>query len=92
VLYVLVAITSVSVIGASAIAGSDTPLTLVMEHDWGSRGGDIIAAIAIASTTNTTLLMLTAASRLVFRISSDSTLPPVLRLLARARDRPGLPD
>ena len=77
VLYVLVAIAAVSVLGAGAIAGSDTPLTLVLEHNWGDSGGDIIATIAIASTMNTTLLMLTAASRLTFRMSSDNALPPV---------------
>jgi len=77
-LYVLVAVTSVSVIGAEAIAGSDTPLTLVVAHNWGSRAGDIVAAIALASTTNTTLLVLTAASRLLFGMSRDGSLPYVL--------------
>jgi APA family basic amino acid/polyamine antiporter len=74
-LYVIVAIASISVIGAPAIAGSDTPLTLVIAHDWGSRAGDIVAAIALASTTNTTLLVLTAASRLLFGMSRDGSLP-----------------
>lgn len=76
-LYVIVAIASISVIGAPAIAGSDTPLTLVVAHDWGSRAGDIVAAIALASTTNTTLLVLTAASRLLFGMSRDGSLPYV---------------
>jgi len=83
---VLVAVTSVSVIGAEAIAGSDTPLTLVIAHNWGSRAGDIVAAIALASTTNTTLLVLTAASRLVFSMSRDGSLPQVLSsVTARGR-------
>lgn len=76
-LYVLVAIAAVSVVGADTIAGSDTPLTVVVAHNWGSYAGDIVAAIAIASTTNTTLLMLTAASRLLFRMSRDNSLPSV---------------
>lgn len=78
VLYVLVAIASVSVIGADAIAGSDTPLTLVIAHNWGDRAGDIVAAIALASTTNTTLLVLTAASRLLFGMSRGGSLPNAL--------------
>jgi basic amino acid/polyamine antiporter, APA family len=41
-LYVLVAIAAVSVVGADAIAGSDTPLTLVVAHNWGSSGEDIV--------------------------------------------------
>jgi APA family basic amino acid/polyamine antiporter len=78
VLYVLVAISSVSVVGAPAVAESDTPLTLVIAHNWGDRAGDIVAVIALASTTNTTLLVMTAASRLLFGMSRDGSLPPAL--------------
>jgi len=86
ILYVLVAIASVSVIGAGAVAASDTPLTLVISHNWGTRGGDIVAAIALASTFNTTLLVLTAASRLAFGMSRDGSLPRVFsKLSVRAR-------
>jgi APA family basic amino acid/polyamine antiporter len=76
-LYVLVAIAAVSVIGAENVAGSDTPLTSVIAHNWGDRAGDIVAVIALASTTNTTLLVLTAASRLLFAMSRDRSLPAV---------------
>jgi len=78
VLYVLVAVSAVSVVGAPAIAESDTPLTLVIGHNWGDRAGDMVAVIALASTTNTTLLVLTAASRLLFGMSRDGSLPTVL--------------
>jgi APA family basic amino acid/polyamine antiporter len=86
VLYVLVGVTSVSVLGPSAIAGSNTPLTLVIAHNWGSRAGDIVAAIALASTINTSLLVLTAASRLLFGMSRDGALPDAFsRLTTRGR-------
>jgi APA family basic amino acid/polyamine antiporter len=88
VLYVLVALASVSVLGAAAIAESKTPLTEVISHDWGSRAGDIVAAIALASTTNTTLLMLTAASRLLYRMSRDEALPGIF---ARVSSGPRAP-
>jgi APA family basic amino acid/polyamine antiporter len=78
VLYVLVAIAAVSVVGAQAVADSETPLTLVIAHNWGDRAGDIVAVIALASTTNTTLLVLTAASRLLFGMSRDGSLPAAL--------------
>lgn len=77
-LYVLVAIASVSVIGATAIAESDTPLSLVIGHNWGDQAEDIVAFIALASTTNTTLLVLTAASRLLYGMSRGGSLPGVL--------------
>lgn len=75
VLYVLVAVSAVSVVGAETVAGSDTPLTQVIAHNWGDGAGDIVSVIALASTTNTTLLVLTAASRLLFGMSRDGSLP-----------------
>lgn len=78
VLYVLVAVSAVSVVGAEAVAASDTPLTLVIGHNWGGRAGDIVAVIALASTTNTTLLVMTAGSRLLFGMSKGGSLPSVL--------------
>lgn len=78
VLYVLVGICAVSLIGADALATSDRPLALVIGHDWGGRASGIVAFIALASTTNTTLLVLTAASRLIFSMSRRGALPRVL--------------
>lgn len=75
VLYILVAMAAVSAVGAEAVAGSDTPLTLVIGHNWGGSASDIVSVIALASTTNTTLLVLTAASRLIFGMSRDGSLP-----------------
>jgi APA family basic amino acid/polyamine antiporter len=78
VLYVLVGVAAVSVVGAGALAASDRPLALVIAHDWGGRASDIVAFIALASTTNTTLLALTAASRNTFAMSRSGSLPAFL--------------
>jgi APA family basic amino acid/polyamine antiporter len=80
-LYVLVAVAAVSVAGADAIAASDTPLALVIGHNWGSKAEDIVAVIALASTTNTSLLVLTAASRLLYGMSRSGSMPPALSLV-----------
>jgi len=80
-LYMMVAITAVSVVGAEAIAGSDTPLTVVIAHDWSDGAADIVAVIALASTTNTSLLVLTAASRLLYGMSRSGSLPPLLSVV-----------
>jgi APA family basic amino acid/polyamine antiporter len=88
VLYVLVAVASISVVGVEAIASSDTPLTEVLAHNWGGRAGDIIAVIALASTTNTTLLVLTAASRLLYGMSRDGSLPAALSHVSRRGEAP----
>lgn len=78
VLYAAVGVAAVSVIDWRDLAASERPLALVIGHDWGGRASDIVAAIALASTTNTTLLILTAASRLLFDMGRKGALPSFL--------------
>ncbi|MGK2966076.1 MAG: APC family permease, partial [Tepidiformaceae bacterium] len=93
VLYVLVAIAAVSAIGAPALAASDAPLADVAAIAIGGRARDVVAVIALFSTANTVLLMLMAASRMIYGMSSgeDAALPrfmawvhPVVHTPARA--------
>jgi APA family basic amino acid/polyamine antiporter len=74
-LYVLVGLSAISVVDASVLAESETPLSLVVEHNWGTNGADIVAVIALASTMNTTLLVLTAAARLLYAMGRSGALP-----------------
>ncbi len=87
-LYVLVGIATVSVVPASALAGSERPLALVIAHDWGGRATDIVAFIALASTTNTALLVLTTSSRLIFGMARTGALPRVLASLGERAHAP----
>lgn len=75
VLYVLVAIVSVSVLGAATLATSEQPLTAVMREAIGPTAADVIGAIALATTANTTLLASTAASRMMYSMGSTGQLP-----------------
>jgi len=85
-LYVLVALSAVSVVGADRLGASERPLALVIEHDWGGRASGMVAGIALASTMNTTLLVLTAASRLLYAMARAGELPrPLARLRGRGR-------
>ena len=84
ILYVCVAVASVSVLGAAALAASPRPLADVMAHVLGDRGATVVAAIAIVTTTNTTLLALTAASRVIYGMAKAGALP---RALARVHPR-----
>lgn len=77
-LYVLVAIAAVSLIGVERLAASETPLATAIAERWGDRGADLVAFIALASTANTSLLVLTTASRLVFGMARNAALPPIL--------------
>ncbi len=88
VLYMLVGLAAVSLIGGDALAASDRPLAAVIEHDWGNRAADIIAGLALAATINTTLLLLTASSRIVFGMARRGAMP---RVLARVGGRSQAP-
>ena len=86
VLYVGVAIAAVSVIGPRAVAASPRPLADVIDHALGGRGADVLAVLALIATTNTTLLCLTAASRLQYGMAGARALPaPFARLSTRSR-------
>ena len=74
-LYIAVAIASVSVLGAAALGSSERPLADVLETAVGDTASRVVAAIAVVSTTNTTLLALTAGSRMMFGMARDGALP-----------------
>src|SRR5262250_1544458 len=87
-LYVAVAIAGVSVLGADALAASPRPLADVMAHVLGDRGATVVAAIAVLTTTNTTMLALTAASRVLYGMAKAGAMP---HALARVHPRFGTP-
>jgi APA family basic amino acid/polyamine antiporter len=87
-LYVAVAIAAVSVLGAPALAASARPLADVMAHVLGDRGATVVAAIAVITTTNTTLLALTAASRVTYGMAKASALPGAFARVHRTRRTP----
>src|SRR5262245_58484861 len=87
-LYVGVAIASVSVLGPTALATSPRPLADVMAHVLGDHGATVVAAIAILTTINTTLLMLTAGSRVLYGMAKAGAMP---RPFARVHARRGTP-
>ncbi|HEU4367050.1 MAG TPA: APC family permease [Methylomirabilota bacterium] len=87
-LYVAVAVAAVSVLGAGALAASPRPLADVMAHVLGDRGATVVAAIAVLTTTNTTLLALTAASRVTYGMARAGAMPPAF---ARVHPRRGTP-
>lgn len=87
-LYVGVAIAAVSVVGASALGDAERPLALVLDHALGGRGAAVVAVIALVATTNTTLLCITAASRLQYGMADAGVLPPVLARVGAATRAP----
>ncbi len=89
-LYVAVGVVAISAVGADALSTAERPLALVMEDATGARASSVIAALAIASTMNTCLLMLTAASRLIYSMARGGALPPRLHRLTPRGNAPWL--
>jgi APA family basic amino acid/polyamine antiporter len=87
-LYVAVAVAAVSVLGAEALVASPRPLADVMAHVLGDRGATVVAAIAVVTTMNTTLLAVTAASRVTYGMARTAALPRPLAAVHRRRGTP----
>ena len=75
ILYVGAAVAAVSVLGPSPLGASTRPLTDVVAHALGTRAAEVVAVVALVTTTNTTLLAVTAASRVLFGMTSGGFLP-----------------
>jgi APA family basic amino acid/polyamine antiporter len=81
-LYMAVAVAAVSVVGADGLAGSNRPLADVMSHVLGGRAESVTAMIALVSTTNTSLLALTAGSRILYGMADSGALPRAVARLS----------
>ena len=87
-LYMAVAVAAVSVIGPAALAASSTPLADVMAHVLGGRAQAVVAAIALLSTLNTSLLAMTAGSRIAYGMADAGALPAAISRVAPATRAP----
>jgi APA family basic amino acid/polyamine antiporter len=59
-----------------------------MAHVLGHRGATVVAAIAVLTTTNTTLLALTAGSRVIYGMAKAGALPGTLAAVHPTRGTP----
>ena len=83
-LYVGVAVSAVSVLGADALAAAERPLAAVGEKVFGGWAADALSVAAMVSTSTTVLLVVTAASRMFYGMAGADDLP---RFLAVVRHR-----
>ncbi|MDH4147465.1 MAG: amino acid permease, partial [Acidimicrobiia bacterium] len=90
-LYVGVALSALSVLGPEALAASRQPLADVVEEVSGPGGARAVSVVALLATTNTSLLALTAASRVLYGMAVRGALPAgFARLNRRAAPAAGL--
>jgi len=79
VLYILVAFSSVSILGWEALANSQAPFSQIAFTALGPNGSFLLSIIALFATSNTVLLLLLAGSRIVYGMSESNSLPLILK-------------
>jgi APA family basic amino acid/polyamine antiporter len=77
VLYIMVALSAVSLIGWKELSASSAPLALAVSAVLGSKVFFILVIIALFSTANTVLITMVAASRQIYGMSINGSLPKV---------------
>lgn len=80
-LYVGVTVSAVSVLGSDALAIAERPLAAVGQQVLGSWAGSALSAAAMVSTGTTVLLVLTAASRMLYGMAGAGDLPRFLAVV-----------
>ncbi|MCR4335070.1 MAG: APC family permease [archaeon] len=77
ILYILVSIVAVSVVNYAELAESSAPLATVAEKAGGPGMGSLLGVIALFATANTVLVLLIAASRMLYGMASQGVLPKI---------------
>lgn len=70
--YVLIAISAVSVLEWQSLASSDGPLAEVIESKWSGIGATILVVVALFATSKTILSNILGTSRMLYDVARDS--------------------
>ena len=88
IVYILVAVSAASVLGWQALGQSGAPLAAVASSVLGPNADLLLTLIALASTANTVLLLLFAASRSMWAMGCAGVLPMKLCVIGQKRHTP----
>ena len=88
IVYVLVAISAVSIIPWGELAGSTAPLATVVAHSMGPIAFIIIGIVALFSTANTVLITLVTNSRMIYGMAKEKILPKALAKVHKRTQTP----
>lgn len=88
IIYILVAISAVSVMGFEGLSASNAPLADVASTAFGSNAFIILAIAALFSTANTVLLIMMATSRITYGMAYSGSFPKKLSLVHKKRRTP----
>lgn len=78
VVYILVALSAITLVGWEELSLSEAPLASAAEKAFGKIGVTVLSAIALFATSNTVLMMLISGSRIIFGMSKGNALPRTL--------------
>jgi APA family basic amino acid/polyamine antiporter len=84
-IYVAVAATAVSVLGPEALATSERPLADVVAGAIGDGATAAVTSLSMVTTFTTVILIVTAASRMVYSLAGEGFLPAALATVAGGR-------
>jgi len=87
-IYILVAVAAVSVVDFNSLAESNSPLADVVSAAWSSDAFVIFSIIALFATGNTVLLIMLAASRIVYGMADSGALPKPIAYVNPSRRTP----
>ncbi len=87
-IYILVAISAVSVVPWQQLGESSTPLALVAATGLGPSAEYILSVFALFATASTILIFIVAGSRMLYGMAAAKVLPKVLIRLHRKRNTP----
>jgi len=90
IVYVLVVISSLSLVTWQELSSSNVPLSLVIETVFENKGNFIISTIALFATTNAVLMMLISSSRIIYGMSKDGALINFFSKIHKTRNTPWL--
>ena len=88
IVYILVAIAAVSVVDFNALAASSSPLADVVSAAWSSEAFFAFSIIALFATGNTVLLIMMAASRIIYGMADSGALPKPVAYVNPSRRTP----
>jgi len=88
ILYVLTALSIVSIVDWKDLGASDAPMALAASKVLGSNAFTFISLTAFAATISTVLGLIIVTSRMIYGISRDKSLPKFFSLIHKDRKTP----
>jgi APA family basic amino acid/polyamine antiporter len=88
VIYIMVALSAVSVLGWERLSSSTAPFSDIGRSALGQEASAVLSVIALFATTNTVLLMLVSSSRIIYGMAGSCCLPTWLASVHPRRQTP----